>query len=193
MYFHKRGFTLVELLVVIAIIGILIAILLPAVQAAREAARRIQCANNLKQLATGAHLHLDSHGHFPTGGWGYRWVGDPDRGFGLDQPGGWRYNLLPFIEQGAVHQRGSGGTPDEKRLAAEALTQTPIATFFCPSRRAAKLYPHNPKTVQSNRPNNPGVGGVRCNGADMVAKSCYSANGGTLFLDTDPGPNTVAP
>ena len=103
---RRNGFTLVELLVVIAIIGVLVALLLPAIQAAREAARRTQCINNLKQLALGCQNHHDTHGHFPTGGWGWYWVGDPDRGFGKEQPGGWAYNLLPFFEQQAAPRPG---------------------------------------------------------------------------------------
>ena len=82
----RRGFTLIELLVVLAIIGVLIALILPAVQAAREAARSAQCKNNLKQIGVAALNHVDAHKCLPTGGWGYHWIGDPDRGFGQGQP-----------------------------------------------------------------------------------------------------------
>src|SRR4051812_24808536 len=104
----RQGFTLVELLVVIAIIGILVALLLPAIQAAREAARRNQCVNNLKQLSLGALNHESTFKMFPSSGLGYKWVGDPNFGHGRKQPGGWIYNTLPFIEEQAIHDMGFG-------------------------------------------------------------------------------------
>src|SRR5260221_3963571 len=89
----RSAFTLVDLLVVIAIIEILIALLLPAVQAAREAARRSQCKNNLKQIGLAAQTHLSAQNFFPTGGWGWQSAGDPDRGYGINQCGGWEFSI----------------------------------------------------------------------------------------------------
>src|SRR5271169_413756 len=106
----RNAFTLVELLVVIAIIGILIGLLLPAINAAREAGRRMQCANNLKQLGLGCLHHESTTGWLPTGGWNWYWAGDPDRGFGRAQPGGWTYTVLPFIEFKSLYDLGAGQT-----------------------------------------------------------------------------------
>jgi prepilin-type N-terminal cleavage/methylation domain-containing protein/prepilin-type processing-associated H-X9-DG protein len=130
-----RGFTLVELLVVITIIGILIALLLPAVQAAREAARRAQCINNLKQLALGCTLHEEEIGYLPPNGWYAYSIGDPDLGVGGKQPGGWVYQILPYIEQGAIHDYGKGKTGAAKTAAFNLLHQTPLSVTICPSRR----------------------------------------------------------
>ena len=139
------GFTLIELLVVITIIGILISILLPAVQAAREAARRLQCQNNLKQLGLAMLAHEQANGRFPSGGWGWSWVGDPDRGTGREQPGGWLFAILPYLEQMPLYQLGSDGDPNNwtsTQLAGSAQRiQTPLAVMNCPSRRRAMVYP----------------------------------------------------
>jgi prepilin-type N-terminal cleavage/methylation domain-containing protein len=146
---RRPAFTLVELLVVIAIIGILVALLLPAVQAAREAARRNQCVNNLKQLSLGVMNHESAFRGFPSAGMGYQWVGDPNYGNGRRQPGGWIYNTLPFIEEQAIHDMGSGvGTTwndaARKKIFAERAAMT-IKTLVCPSRRNGGPYASSPK------------------------------------------------
>jgi prepilin-type N-terminal cleavage/methylation domain-containing protein len=136
---HKSAaFTLVELLVVITIIGILIALLLPAVQAAREAARRTQCSNNLKQLALGCLTHESANNALPSAGWGWKWSGDPDRGFGKRQPGGWLFSILPYIEQQPLYDLGRNGSASGRSRTAEAS----LATFNCPTRRAAGVNPY---------------------------------------------------
>ena len=103
---RSGGFTLVELLVVITIIGILVGMLLPAVNSARESGRNLQCKNNLTQLGKACLAHEEAQGIFPTGGWGWFWVGDPDCGYGDQQPGGWIYNILPHTEMNNLHDLG---------------------------------------------------------------------------------------
>ena len=184
---RKRvGFTLVELLVVIAIIGILIAMLLPAVQAAREAARRMQCSNHLKQLSLAMINHEATHGYFPSAGWGSAWAPHPDLGPGLEQPGSWAYSILPFMEQQGLYELGSGLISRPFQLANVARLETPVSTWNCPSRRAATTYPIDPSkssfVVQPNL----------CGTLTNVARSDYAYNGGGPVARWSLGPDSVA-
>ena len=131
------GFTLVELLVVIAIIGVLVALLLPAVQAAREAARRSQCTNNLKQLALALHNYHDTHGSFPAGaihnyGPSLQHPGLPTRVTNPDWTCSWVTQLLPFFEQGPLHDQYDFRLPMSDPVN-QAVVSTPLNNMRCPS------------------------------------------------------------
>jgi prepilin-type N-terminal cleavage/methylation domain-containing protein len=177
----RGAFTLVELLVVIAIIGVLVALLLPAIQAAREAARRSQCKNHLKQLALAALNHHDTHKFFPSGGWGWEYVGDKDRGFGRNQPGGWVYSILPYVELTNGYNLPSDGQPDvvtrQQREGAKVLIQQPISIVNCPSRRTLQLYPNDLGARSPINHSFPEMGGkldYAANAGDQNSAACTS-------------------
>src|SRR5215213_243763 len=144
---RRSAFTLVELLVTMAIVSLLVALLLPAIQSAREAARRGQCQNNVKQIALAVILFHDTHRAFPQGGWGNEWVGDPDQGVGQRQPGGWIYNILSFIEENDLHDLGARLTGAAASDQYSKRMQTPIPLLVCPSRRACATWPIGPKST----------------------------------------------
>lgn len=127
----QRGFTLVELLVVIAIIGILVGLLLPAVQAAREAARRMQCSNNLRQLGLAVHNYESAHKRIPSG-----WTDNGQSG----EPGwGWSSALLPFMEGGNLHNLIDDRLSIDNAYHSQVRT-TVVPTFLCPSDSGENLF-----------------------------------------------------
>ncbi|MDX1963817.1 MAG: DUF1559 domain-containing protein [Pirellulales bacterium] len=179
-----RGFTLVELLVVIAIIGILVALLLPAIQMAREAARRTTCVNNLQNIAKGCILHEGANKFFPTGGWGWNWAGDPDRGYDKTQPGGWAFNILPYIEEQQTRDIGKTGSKADsakKRDGNMRRLATPVPIYNCPSRRRPFQFPYPNKHYINVSQN-----------ANFIAKTDYAGNGGSQGFEAFEGPAASA-
>jgi prepilin-type N-terminal cleavage/methylation domain-containing protein/prepilin-type processing-associated H-X9-DG protein len=179
----RKAFTLVELLVVIAIIGILVALLLPAIQAAREAARRSQCKNNVKQMGLATLLHVDTHKFLPSGGWGSQYTADPNRGFGAEQPGGWGFSILPYLEESNIATLGRGKAMGSNDFKAASITlhSTVVSSFNCPSRRPAKLYNHQWGTIiEQTWIREAPRGGT--SDVPAVPKSDYAANSGDALV-----------
>ena len=140
MRIQRRGFTLIELLVVIAIIAILIALLLPAVQQAREAARRTQCRNNLKQIGLALHNYHDLYNNLPPGWVGVNAAGQPH----VEGRNGWGWGsrLLPMMDQTPLYQKINFSLAFDDP-ANQAVQQTVISAFRCPSDTGANVWTIN--------------------------------------------------
>jgi prepilin-type processing-associated H-X9-DG protein len=155
-----------------AIIALLLILLLPAVQTVRESAARTQCANNLKQLSLACVNHHVTTGRLPTGGWGWFWNGDPDRGSDRRQTGGWAYNVLPYVEQDNLYRMGAGLPDAQKRAAIARRIATPLALFNCPTRRKGGPWP---------KANNDHY--YDCDAPALLARTDYAANTGDQAVD----------
>jgi hypothetical protein len=180
----RFGFTIVELLTTTAVIGVLIATLLPAVQAAREASRRTECQNNLRSVATALLVHHSTLRVFPSGGWGHEWTGVPTRGSGRRQPGSWAYSILHYAEQGDLHSLGSEATGVFADKLYSARLMTPLELLTCPTRRRSSPWP-----ISSSYPymRNPRPFGA----VDRVARSDYAINSGTSHVFRLGGPSSL--
>ena len=144
MHISRRGFTLIELLVVIAIIAVLIALLLPAVQQAREAARRTQCKNNLKQLGLALHNYHDLFNMFPAISYDHEIAGGDEN---IHSSWSWGTLILPQLEQSTVHEALRPSSPDRMQQAVQnsvklSVLQTPLSVFRCPSCSGPPLSSH---------------------------------------------------
>ena len=126
---RRQGFTLIELLVVIAIIAVLIALLLPAVQQAREAARRSQCKNNLKQMGLALHNYAETHRRFPSSGQG---LGSGPLGQNFDRHAIFTH-ILPFVDQGNTYNKFDFGSYYNQTAANMAVSKQIISMYLCPS------------------------------------------------------------
>jgi prepilin-type N-terminal cleavage/methylation domain-containing protein/prepilin-type processing-associated H-X9-DG protein len=186
---RRAGFTLVELLVVITIIAILIGLLMPAVESVRESGRRTQCMNSVKQMAMACLNHESKNGFYPTGGWGWTYAGDPNLGFTRRQPGGWHFNILPFMGLDTLHDMGLvnpyTGTQDE--AAGRTRAATPVSIYICPTRHHVQAFPRYHGTAFVNLNDN-----SQASPPEPWGRSDYGANSGDGDTDVNPsqGPNS---
>jgi prepilin-type N-terminal cleavage/methylation domain-containing protein len=145
---RRSAFTLVELLIGVAIISTLGAILLPAIQSAREAARLTSCRSNIAQLSKGMIEHETFHGYFPSGGWSPQWLGMAERSGDSSQPGGWAFGVLPYIEEIGVRNMVANVPAGGANAAYGDLATASLPMFACPSRRGARSLPLSSTSFQ---------------------------------------------
>jgi prepilin-type processing-associated H-X9-DG protein len=177
---RRAALTLTELLVILAVFGVVVGLLVPAMQKSRESANLARCTNNLRQLGLAVHQHHDVYGYLPSAGWGSNWVGIADRGTGPNQPGGWAYQALPFLEQLGLHDldRNLAGTAQEMAIAGRL--GTPVPAFYCPTRRSPQAYASYQRTYHLSAL------------VAAVVRSDYAANYGDTQTEFLGGPSTLA-
>ena len=147
----RSALSLLELTIVMGLISLLLQLLLPAMTVVREAARVVQCGSHLKTIGVAANEHHEVHGRLPSGGWHFTWIGEPERGTGDNQPGGWAFNLLDYLAADETRTLGLLLDGDEREAALVQRCRTAIPVFHCPSRRSAMPYPQTWNTLPLQR------------------------------------------
>ncbi len=175
-----RAMTLIEVIVALSILSVLLALSTPAIQSARESARRAQCQNNLRQIAAASMQFQSVHRKLPTNGWGFAWLGMAARGTGSEQPGGWIFQLLPFVEAQSYYDLASSSDPATLSTGLEKLAATPLSLMTCPSRPGPVLHP---QTTAFNYRN--------ANTPALIATTDYAINEGDWPSDTRSGPDSL--
>lgn len=181
---RQDGFSLVELVMVLAISAFAVSIFAPLVVASRAKSRRAECANNLRQIGLAWTEHEQAQNFLPSSGWGWRWIGDPDRGFGETQPGGWAYDVLRFSQYADIANAGIGAPSDREKAAAMLKTvSTPVPMFYCPGRRAVRAYPLVRNGFLAHNLTECLADGC------VVTRSDYQANSGNVAVGETGGPS----
>lgn len=171
------------MVMVLAVTAFVVSIFAPLVVAARSKSRRAECANNLRQIAMAWSEHEQALNFMPSSGWGWRWIGDPDRGFGRHQPGGWAYDVLRFTQYASVANQGAGERDDDAKGAAMLkAVSIPIPMFYCPDRRPVRAYPVVRNGFLAH--NLPECRAQLCS----VARTDYQANSGNIAAGETGGP-----
>ena len=145
--------------------------------------------NNLAQIGRACQSHVSKLGYFPSSGWGSMWTGDPDHGFGATQPGGWIYNILPFLDLDKIHDIGKGAATSVTDLNNATSTGTKylllskaqsavIPALICPTRRKTIAYPVSATYPWNSAQPSPA----------LISKTDYAANGGSQHIYLGPGP-----
>lgn len=169
---YRAGLTIIEVTIGMLALGLVVQLGVVALNATRESSRLNGCKNNLRAIGQSIESHETALNYYPPGGWGFLWIGDPDRGNGPKQPGGWIYNILPYSGYQDIHDIGLGLSGDEKKKAGGEISSHAISLFACPGRRNAETpipYFQRHQIYRNYRP------------ADDVGKSDYAGCAGDYY------------
>ncbi len=178
----RRAFSLVEMVAVLGVLAFAVSLFAPLILDARDEMRLTQCADNLRRITLACNQHEQVLGFYPSSGWGWLWTGDPDRGFGESQPGGWAYDMVRFSEYSDEISQGAGLDDGLKALAMVAAHGVPVPIFNCPQRREPRAFPV-PRNGMLAR-NLPECGANACS----VTRLDYLVNSGSMDAGGIVGP-----